>query len=613
MFYPAWRRFGAVSYFLPCVFSCAAHAQTTASTTAASTLPTTFVTATRTTQDFSQLISDVSLIDTEELRDAGAYGVSDALRYVGGIQTTSTGTPGSQQSVFIRGANSTHTLGLVEGFRMGSVSAGLPSMEGLPASRFSHAEVLRGAASGLYGSDAIGGVVQLFLPRGQGAFKPQASLGWGHDNTRNADMQLSGGNDAFDASLGFGRVLSDGFSATNAKSSNFDPDRDAYDRSNFAGQFNFRPTAGHELGVVMLRDNLDYQFDSAGSVNDSGRLITQLIGVRGTHALNAVNTLKWRVGESRDKADTFSDYRNQMYSKQQQYGVDWDWQFTPAWQLSLGAEQLKKAAQRIDNFDGYYAEQRRNNALRLNLSGSMAAHLWQMNLRHDDDSSFGSEITGGVNYAYRFNPAWRWTVGYNTAFQAPNFNDLYFTPYNNPNLKPEHSKQVETGLYYAQAQYSAKAVLFQNRVRDLINSVAPDYLPQNIARAEITGLELTWQQRFGATTVDFSFDALNPRDQTNNKQLARRAQRTASARITHSIAAWNIGTQWQALSERFDDAANTTKLGGYSVFNLYADTKLTQQWQLFLRADNVLDKNYESAYGYNTPGFGAFAGVRYLP
>lgn len=586
-----------------------ASAQTTPSTR----LPTTFVTATRTPQNFNQLISDVSFIDSQALRDAGAYGLTEALRYVGGIQTTSTGTPGSQQSVFIRGANSTHTLGLVEGFRMGSVSAGLPSIEGLPVSRFSHAEVLRGAASGLYGSDALGGVVQLFLPRGQGAFKPQATLIFGHDRTRSADVQLAGGTDTFDASLGLGRVLSDGFSATNPKSSDFDADRDAYNRSNFAGQFNFRPTSDHELGVVILRDNLDYQFDSAGAVNDSGRLITQLVGVRGTHALSSESTLKWRVGESRDKADTLSDYRNQMYSKQQQYGVDWDWQFTPVWQLSLGAEQLKKSAQRIDNFDGYYAEQRLNKALRLNLYGDLASHLWQLNVRHDNDSSFGSQITGGVNYAYRFNPAWRWSVGYNIAFQAPNFNDLYFTPYNNPNLKAEHSKQVETGVYYAQAHYSAKAVLFQNRVRDLINSVAPDYLPQNIAHAEIMGLELSWQQRFGATSLDFNFDALNPRDQTNDKQLARRAQRTASARVTHSIAAWNVGAQWQAVGKRFDDAGNITPLPGYGVLNLHADTKLTPHWQMFLRADNVLDKNYETAYGYNTPGFGLFAGVRYLP
>lgn len=572
------------------------------------------VTATRTPQSAVELVSDVSTIDEHTLRTADS--VVQALRSTSGVQISQQGGPGLQQDISLRGANNQQTLSLVEGFRMGTLTFGQANFAGLAPAHFARAEVLRGSSSGLYGSDAIGGVVQFFLPRGTGTFAPTGEISIGSQQSRAGWVGVGGGNDLLDLSLRIGEARSQGLSATNARIPfGYDPDRDGYRRNHQSLQLNLRPASGHEIGVIALADQLNAQYDETGGspavADDRALLTTQLVGLRSQHALNDAWTLKLRAGESRDESRNISDFGGRFDSKQQQYGAELQWQSTH-WQVMLGAEQLQQSA-KSTLYNAGRANQRTQNALRLSAYASLNPHLWQFSLRHEDDSLFGSVITGGLHYGYRFTPQWRVGGGMHTGYRAPSFNDLYAFG-GNPRLRPEYARQAEVGVYYNRSAEHAKLVLYRTHMNDLIASDA-NFNRVNIGRATIRGVSAEWQQRWDDVTLRLALDYLDPRDDNTGKLLARRARWTSTIALEQQRAAWRWAIEWWGTGHRFDNASNAAnrRLGGAGVVNLRTSYAVTGNWEWFARIDNVFDKRYETVYGYNSSGMAVYTGLRYTP
>ncbi|HEV1999251.1 MAG TPA: TonB-dependent receptor, partial [Xanthobacteraceae bacterium] len=230
-------------------------------------------------------------------------------------------------------------------------------------------------------------------------------------------------------------------------------------------------------------------------------------------------------------------------------------------------------------------------------------------------SQFGARTTGTVTYGYTLAAGLRATASFGSAFKAPTFNDLYFPGFSNPELKPETARNAELALRYSNKALSAGLVAYRNRVRDLIVFLCDadfNCAPQNVANAKLEGVTAELGGQLGEWSAKASVDLQRPTDDASGLLLPRRARRHAAFSLLHDAGALHVGAELIASSARFDDAANTRRMGGYALFNLSAEYRFGSRWTLLARLDNVLDKRYELAADFNTPRANAFVGVRWL-
>jgi len=577
----------------------------------AASLEPVFVTAARSPQSLADLLFDVTIIGSDEIARAGAQSLAELLARTPGVEIATNGGPGSTTSVFLRGANRGHTLVLIDGLRIGSSSDGATAFEAIPLDQIDHIEILRGPASSLYGADAIGGVIQIFTRRGDGALAANASAGYGTYATGTATAGVAGGDRAWRYALQAGARRSDGFNAIgNPANFGFNPDRDGYRDDSASGSLAYRFAPENELSAQFFRSRENAQFDAGPGFDD--RTITTLTSysIASRNRLASFWTSRLEAGEGDDDSVSQTGFGPSRFkTRQRQY----------AWQNDLALPQgalslaLERREERLDSDAGFAVTARNTNAVVGVWQWRDGPQALQANLRRDDSSQFGGRTTGAAAYGYAFGD-FRASASYGTAFKAPTFNDLYFPGFSNPDLRPETAHNAEAALRYAHGDLGAGIVAYRNRVRDLIVfqcDAAFNCAPQNVANATLEGVTLELETKVGEMSVRASADLQRPEDDATGNLLPRRARRHASLVMARAWSALRIGAEVSASSARFDDAANTRRVGGYTLVNLTADYALAPGWTLFSRFDNVLDKHYELAADYNTPGASVFAGVRY--
>ena len=616
-------------------------------------LPGIVVTATRSPARIEDLVADVVVIEKDLARRG--LNVQEALRVGGGVQLTSHGGPAATGNVLIRGANAGHTLTLIEGFRVSSVSLGQTTFETLPLAHTGRIEVLRGPASGLYGADALGGVVQLFAPTAPAGLQVSGEAAFGQEGTRQLRGGLSGGSDTLSGGVLLSRDSSDGFNATTPANFAYNPDRDGYTREGVSAYLDARPGAATHLRGIVLQNRLDSDYDDGAFAGAHVRARTELVGLRGTHDLDELTQLAFRVGQSEDRSDNFSSFPGRFTSRQLQYGLSGTREVIPGIRLQLLLERLEERV-RSTSYDSEAAVRRTTNSIGLVLLADQGPHLLQGSLRLDDSDGYGEQTNYSLAYGYRLGAGMRVGASYATGFHAPGFNDLYFPNYGRPVIRPERSRSAEVGFYWnrpidpgdaaragdsvrapgvangatrgAGSGWHAKAVIFQSRVRDLIAFAAdcPDPSPEfafgcasNVDRARIEGISLGVGNKAatdpsgGSTGLGWyvNLDFLDPRDVTTGNRLARRAARQLTAGVDYGSGPLTFGADLVVASRRFDDAANLNELGGYAVLNLRAGYQLTPDWQGFATVANAGDRDYATALDYVQQGRLVMLGVRY--
>jgi len=572
-----------------------------------------FVTAARSAQPLTDLIADVTLLTQDDIARAGADSVPELLSRVAGVEIATNGGPGSTSAVFMRGANSGHTLVLVDGLRVGSSSAGTTALEAIPLSEIDHIEILRGPASSLYGADAIGGVIQIFTRRGESAMAVNASAGYGTYATAVATAGVSGSAGAFRYALQIGGRCSDGFNAIgNPDNFAYNPDRDGYRGGDASASASYAFAPEQELTAQWFHSRLNAQFD-AGMPFFDDRTITTLDAytVASRNRLASFWVSRLEAGEGDDDSVSETSFGTSPFrTRQRQY--TWQNDFTlPSSQMSVIFERREE---HLSSDPALPVTVRDTNAVVGVWQWREGPHAAQANLRHDDSSQFGGRTTGALAYSYAFADAFRASASYGTAFKAPTFNDLYFPGFSNPDLRPETARNAEIALRYAGGPVSVGVVAYRNRVRDLIVfqcDASFNCAPQNVASATLEGVTLELGARIAETDIAASLDLQRPEDNATGNLLPRRARRHGALNLTRSWDALRLGAELVASSERFDDAANTRRMGGYALLNLSAEYALRAGWTAFARLTNAFDKHYELAADYNMPGAAIFAGVRY--
>ncbi len=586
------------------------------------------VTATRSPQLTSDVISDTLVINADQIAQSGAGSIVDLLQRQRGIEVSTNGGPGTTSSVFIRGANSNQNVVLVDGVRIGSSTTGAANWSAIPLSAIDHIEIVYGPLSTLYGADAIGGVIQIFTKKGAGAPSVTASVGAGTYNTNKYDGSVSGstgGDHNFSYAIQAGKEQSTGFPATLPGNYSYNPygSNDGYNKQNTSGQFGFQLAKGQEIGLVFLNSHLDAQFDNGPSTYNSHSV--QNLDNIAVYSKNQILS-NWQslvqVSQTRDDQATYSSADpvygfSQINTKQ----TDLTWQND----INIGSDVLQllygyRKEQVVSSSTPELGGDRTTNSFAASYNMKRGNHLLNVSVRDDDSSQYGSKVTGALGYGYRITDTLRATASYGTSFRAPSFNELYYPGYGIPTNKPEQGRNAEAGLRYDDGVTQLSAVYYHNRITDLIVNAYPcPFEPQtysygcayNVDHAVLQGVTLAGSRKLGDFTVRANIDLQNPVDQTTDTVLARRAKKHANFGVDYGTGALKAGLEWELSGARFDDAANQNQLGGYGLLNLYSTYQITPDWSTLIRWNNIADKKYQLAQYYQTPGTTVFVGLRY--
>jgi vitamin B12 transporter len=569
------------------------------------------VTATRVPKRFSELVNDVTVLTREELDRAGHSSLTNVLQGVPGIEVTQAGGFGGTAQVFLRGANAGHTLFLVDGMRVGSASTGLTAIENLPLEQIERIEVLRGPASSLYGSDAIGGVVQVFTRSGRGDPGFNAFAGYGTHNT----VQLGGGygseRDGTRFSVQAGANATDGITAVrNPASTSFNPDADRYQNLNATAQLAHRLWAGQEIGLRAFHSEGKKHFDASPRTFDH-RLTESLTSIAGF--VRNQFTRNWRshltVGTSADDLTSIQSATTQDVFKTHQNQATWQNDFPTS--LGLFIASLEYLGEHVGGATPFPVKDRAVNSLLTGYQQALGAHQLQASLRRDDNTQFGSHDTWQLGYGYRFTRRFRAWANAGTAYKAPTFNQLYFPGFGNASLEPEQSKGVEIGAQFTPAALQYSAVYYRNKIDDLIVNSGVPLRPFNIDKADIQGVTLSAGGDVKSTSITASLDLQKPEDGVTHSMLPRRARRHASLAATVPALGGRASGEVLASSVRYNDTANLQRMGGYGVVNLAYECLVGKAWKLFARLNNMADKRYELVRDFNVPGRTLFVGARF--
>lgn len=587
------------------------------------TLKETVVTAARVAQPLADVVADVSVIGREQIEASAGRTLSELLVREAGVQMSANGGLGKSSNVFLRGTNSGHVLLLIDGVRYGSATLGAATWDNIPLELIERIEVLKGPAAALYGSDAMGGVVQVFTRQGQVGFNPHTSATLGSYGHQQITAGVSGGSDNVSYVLGASTLTVKGLSSTNSKIGKaYNSDRDGVYQDSVNGSVSWHVAPGIRLSAHAMQANGVSRSDKGNSSFDvRTNSLTQVMGGGLEREWSQDVRTSVKISRAQDQGTNFgtdvvnSKKTTRFDTERTQTSLQHEWK-TEVGTWMVGAETVKES---VSSTTVYDVAGRRTNSLFVGLSGQKEGHLWQFNVRHDDDSQYGSIDTGYLGYGYKFTPDWSVHGGYGTTFKAPSFNDLYWPDAGNPLLKPERGHSKELALVYKSAVGPVKLTRFDNRIDNLIAwapvSASPDadWLPSNVDQARIKGWSLGYEGGVGLWSWQTQLELLDAKDAKTGLKLPRRADTQLSASLRRELADWKLGMHLLAASGRFDDKSNaeTKYLSGYSTLDLSAERALNSEWLIQFRLNNLTNKTYETVYGYNQPGRSAYVTLRW--
>ena len=576
------------------------------------------VTAIRLAQTADQTLAPITVITRQDIERSQAQSVQDLLRGQPGIAVANNGGAGKTTNLFLRGANSDHVLVLIDGIKVGSATAGTASFQDLPLELIERIEIVRGPRSSLYGSEALGGVIQIFTRKGGDQTRQAYSLGAGSYGTDYGSAALSGGFGGSGwYSLGLSTFETQGFNACKGSRSagcfTIEPDRDGYRNQSARLRAGWRFGEGTEAEVNWLQGRGDSKYD--GTLVNQSKAAQQVLGVSLDSQLSTLWRSILRLGQSQDNADNFKDgvYTTRFNTRRNTLSWQNDLRLTEHQQVVAGVDWQNDS---VDSSTAYAVTSRDNTGLFAQYLAEFGSHSLQLSGRRDDNQQFGTKSTGGATWGYQLNDGLRWTAAYGTAFKAPTFNQLYFPGFGNANLHPESSRNVDLGLAAKGGGSSWSLNAFESRVTDLIGFDA-SFNPVNIDTARIRGIEAVAATRLSAWDLRGNLTLLDPRNlaagTSNGKLLPRRAQQALALNADRDFGAWSVGGSLKAEDRRYDNSANTIRLGAYATVDVHGEYRLSRDLRLQARVDNLFDKHYESAYLYNQAGRGLYLTLRYQP
>ena len=566
------------------------------------------VTATRTAISVDQALATSTLITRKEIIESQALSVTDVLRTQTGIDIASNGGPGQTSSVFIRGAESDHTLIMIDGVKFNPGTIGVAAIQNIPLNMIDRIEVIMGPRSTLYGSDALGGVIHIFTRQGE---TTEAGWRFGSYDTQ----ELSASYHRKDGDIRMGIDLS------GARTDGFPARTDTTEDSPYKND-----SINLKLGNTFGNTDLDFQYMGSRGRTDYYDFFLTPVAQDYTNSITSLNA---RVNAmenwvSKVKLSYFKDDIQQKqstdYLKTTRYELDWqnDIAIGAANLVTAGIQTYRENAESI-SFGTGFDEDTDTVGIYVQDQFESGANQLTAGLRYTDHSSFDGKTTGELSYGYQTDQATKLVASFATGFRAPGSTDRFGFG-GNPNLEPETSKSFELSTRFNPSPvHSTRISLFQNEIDNLINFVDPDGfngpIPgrnENIDETRTRGVELAYSFRKGPYVVDAGLTYQDPKDLTTDKQLARRAKEKYSVTGRYVGSDYSASAELSYTGERPDSAYSDIVLDAYTLLNLSATRSFSKLIHVGLRLENITDEDYQLADGFNTAGRSAFFDIRYM-
>jgi len=575
------------------------------------------VTATRTAQTTNEALASVTVITRDDMERSQAHSVPELLRDVAGIEVATQGGDGKLTSVFLRGTNSNQVLVLVDGVKVGNATSGTVAWEFLPLDEIERVEIVRGPRSSLYGSEAVGGVIQIFTRRGTTTTQPRASVTAGSHSFNDTAIGVSGVYQETRYNFSTSRLATHGINATQPAIGFNEPDRDGYHNNAYSLQLDQRLTEHVDLGINGLRASGATGYDSFPGFNNEDHFIQEIAGAK----LRIEPFQEWvstvALGYSLDDRNSFS---TDGLSIPEQFMTT---RRTASWQndLSIGTQQLltlgyDHSEDHVTSTTTYTQTSRETHGLFGQYQLGFGVQDLNLGYRHDHNEQFGNHDTGSIAWGRKLDENMRLYASYGTAFHAPTFNDLYYSsPFfqGNPDLQPEESNSSELGLKGRNGQLGWQLSAYRTDISNLIAYDAATNTVQNVNKARIDGIEAEANTAINDWRLNGAISLINPRDVSTDDILARRSRQSAHFAVDRRLGDLDVGMETIAVGKSYDDAANNVPIAGYGLLNLRARYRLARDWRVQGRIENVLDKDYQTVANYNSPGRSYFMGVSYEP
>lgn len=585
------------------------------------------ITASRVEQRVRDAIPHTTVITEKEIRDSQAVDLPALLRSEAGFEMAQNGGIGSVFSpLSLRGGTSARTLVLIDGIRIEDAGFSSTALQHLMLDQIERIEIVRGNVSSLYGSNAVGGVIQVFTKRGRGEPAPYGQVMGGSRNT--AEFQAGYGGELratrFNATAS--RFDTRGFSAIDPAAAPLaNPDPDGYRNESLSLSAVRQLSPAHEIGIAAFGTAawLDYDRPTFTVPTDEHRSNQDLSMLQGWWEARLIEAWKSRLtaaASQDDRTDTLNGaFSNRSKTRTRQVIWDNELRVATSHALTAGLEGRRQTLDSASSFGSSPQRERDISAARVGYLGRLGEHSLQANYRYEDYSDFGAEGTYYLGYGYDLSSAWRVTLSRGTAFRAPTFLDLD-PGFGNPNLKPERSSTNELGVQWAAGAQRLRVVYFDTKYEDAIvlNNV---FVPQNVQTATNEGIETSYSGVLGGIDLRASLTLQDPveQDRTNTpaQQALRRAKRLAALAAHRSFGAWRLGGEWRYSGERRDQSIANSSVSvfepAYALFSVMVRYQAAKRLHVAARLENAFDKDYHLVNGYNSAGRGLFLTAGWQP
>ncbi|EPQ5228583.1 TonB-dependent vitamin B12 receptor BtuB [Providencia stuartii] len=577
------------------------------------------VSANRFEQPISSILAPVTVVTREDIDHWQSNTVIDVLRRLPGVDISQSGGMGQQSSLFIRGTESRHVLVLIDGIRLNQAGiSGSSDMSQIPISLVQRIEYIRGARSAVYGSDAVGGVVNIITRRDNDGTTLNAGIGsHSYQNYNGSTQQKIGENTTVTAAGAYTHTKGFDVEARGNTGGGPQPDKDGFlnktlwlgvehqfssDLSAYARAYGYDNRTSYDGTPADTRKLYSRTYES-GLKYSNGKYSTSLLGSYSHMKDYNYNYHNGRYGSGSviDESDQYNFQWGNSYRLEKgniSAGVDYQRQ-----SIEPGGYTMTSKKETVNNTGIYLTGQ-------YALIDSVTA---EGAVRSDHYSEFNWHTTWQSGLSWEFYDGYKLIGSYATAYKAPNLGQLYtdnvaWNIKGNPNLKPEESKQWEIGLEGETGLLFWQLTGYENEITNLIDfttdpvTYASSY--NNIGKAKIKGVEWNGELQTGLFSHQLTLQYLDPRNEKTNKVLNRRAKQQVKYQLDWSIAAVDMGLTYQYIGKRYDinETYQRTKVGGVSLWDLTAAYPITSHLTIRGKIANMFDKDYETAYGYRTAG-----------
>ena len=584
------------------------------------------VTATKIEGNQSETGSSTTVITEEEIEKSGKGNVLDLLQDVPGISIMQTGSFGGGTSLYIRGSKPGHTLVMIDGVEVNDPMVSDRSFDfaHMLTDNIERIEIVRGAQSTLYGSDAMGGVINIITKKGEGAPKPELILEAGSYKTFKGTLGISGSTEKFSYSFNMSRMDSDGTSK--AKDGAED---DGYENTTFSTRLGLMPSDNIGIDFVFRWVDAAYDYDDGANQDDpnkegwwknkSARLtFDHTVSTVWDHKLSVTYAETYR--EYKDTADAIdvSENSNNWFNGESKK-IEWqnnlyftDWSTTTA---GVEYEEESGSANGINSWDMFAGQEVNNKGYYIQNQFEFSDTLYiTPGLRLDDNERFGNEVTYKISGSYLVkSTGTRFKANWGTGFKAPSLYQLY-SPYGDPTLKPDEGDTFDIG--FEQSLFSEKmmlgAVYFRNEFENMVDFDMNTYTYTNIDNAEMKGVEVIWAyEPVDTLSFNANYTYTSTEDNDTGLELARRPKKQANFNINWGFnETGNVNVSVAYIGSRWNDTANTMKMESFTTVNLSSYYDISKNIKLFGRIENLFNKEIQQVHGYAATGISFYGGFK---